>query len=180
MVKFLMRNFGDQDKGRIWVSVPKTLKKVTGAKNFILFASPKFRIFDLFLIRFRVWFCERVTFPRFTVIFTIHLKVLECIFLGGFVFFVFIFVDGLANRGHNRGSNHLYYYKQGFIMHQLVLEILPSSSLIFAGPISSASLAYFLDHEHFDHKMSEVSKVIQKGWRQKLYLHWFGCRKQNP
>ena len=74
---------------------------------------------------------------------------LECVFLGGFVFFVFIFVDGLANRGHNRGRNHLYYYKQGFIMHQLVLEILPSSSLIFTSPISSATLGYFLDCEHF-------------------------------
>ena len=72
-------------------------------------------------------------FPGFTVIFSIHLKVLECIFLGGFVFFVFfvfIFVDGLANRGYNRGRNHLHYYKPGFVMHQLVLEISLSSSLI--------------------------------------------------
>ena len=69
-------------------------------------------------------------FPGFTVIFSIPLKVLECIFLGGFVFFVFIFVDGLANRGYNRGRNHLHYYKPGFVMHQLVLEISLSSSLI--------------------------------------------------
>ena len=60
-------------------------------------------------------------------------------------------MDGLANRGHNRGRNHLYYSKQGFIIYLLVLKILPSSSLIFAGPISSASLAYFLDHENFEH-----------------------------
>ena len=87
-VKFLMRNFGEQNKGRIWVSVPKTLKNETGAK-ISFFRVIKFRrIFDLFLIRFRVLFCERVTFPGFTVIFgSIHLKVLECIFLGGFVFF---------------------------------------------------------------------------------------------
>ena len=104
--------------------------KLKPVQKFHFVRVTKFRIFDLFLIRFWVLFCERVTFPRFTVIFSIHLKVLECIFLGGFVFFVFIFVDGLANRGYNRGRNHLHYYKPGFVMHQLVLEISLSSSLI--------------------------------------------------
>ena len=107
--------------------------KLKPVQKFHFVRVTKFRIFELFLIRFRVLFCERVTFPGFTVIFSIHLKVLECIFLGGFVFFVFfvfIFVDGLANRGYNRGRNHLHYYKPGFVMHQLVLEISLSSSLI--------------------------------------------------
>ena len=108
------------------------LSKMKPEQKFHFFRVIKFRrIFDLFLIRFGVLFCERITLPGFTVISSsIHLKVLECIFLGGFVFFVFIFVDGLANRGHNRGRNHLYYYKPGFIIHQLVLEISLSSSLI--------------------------------------------------